>query len=229
MMKQKIGLTARIAIIAILMMAFPGTVLADGGDGGYSATANGFQITLVFAEPAETGINEFHIQIIDSMGMPVPNAKVEVTAMPVEAMSDHEEEPAEEMHGMEMATETPAVNEMDGMAGMEMSPNEPSNEMDMDSNSHVNNSEESHAEEPMQVSLEPGHEPGEYSGEITLDGSGAWIFSIHFTVDGQMTEVEIPIEVAGAVSKPGILAGFFGINATLIATAAVMKRKSISK
>jgi hypothetical protein len=44
-----------------------------------------------------------------------------------------------------------------------------------------------------------------------------------------MTEVEIPVEVVGTVSKPGILAGFFGLNATLIATAAVMKRKSISK
>jgi hypothetical protein len=227
MMKQKIGLTARIVIIATLMMSFPGTVFADGGDGGYSATANGFQITLAFAEPAETGANEFHIQISDTIGMPVSNAEVEVTAMPVEAMSDHEEGPAEEMHDMEMATEAPAVNEMDGMAGMEMSPNEPSNEME--SNSHDDNSEESHAEESMQVSLVAGHEPGEYSGEIMLDTSGTWIFSIHFTVDGQMTEVEIPVEVVGTVSKPGILAGFFGLNATLIATAAVMKRKSISK
>lgn len=227
MTTHKIGLTARIAIIAMLVMSFPGTALADGGEGGYSATANGFQITLAFAEPAETGVNEFHIQLSDSMGMPVSNAEVEVTAMPVEAMPDHEEEPAEEMQGMEMDTETPVVNEMDGMAGMEMSPNEPSNEME--SNSQDDNSEESQDEEPLKVSLEPGHEPGEYSGEILLDGSGAWIFSIHFTVDGQMTEVEIPIEVAGAVSKPGILAGFFGINAALIATAAVMKRKSISR
>ena len=227
MNKRKIGYGFRFAIIAILVLSFPGTALADGGDGGYSATANGYQITLVFSEPAQIGVNEFHILISDSMGMPVPNANVEVTATPVEEVSAHAEEPTEEMHGMEMPTVAPATGETDGMAGMDMSSDTPSDEMDM--NSIDEDDADAHEEEPIRVSLGSGHEPGEYSGEIVLDASGGWTISVHFTIGDQMTEVEIPIEVASTVSKPSILAGFFGINATMIAAAAIMRRKTTSK
>lgn len=227
MTRKNIALVARIAIIAMLLMSFPGTVLADGGKDGTSATANGYHVTLVFAEPATTGANEFHVQITDSMGMPVSNAEVEVTAMPVEGTSAHAEEPVEEMHGMDMVTATPAAQGMEDMPGMEMSPETTSNETNMDS--HGETEEDTHAEEPMQVSLESGREAGEYSGEIQLNSPGDWIFNIHFTIDDRMTEVEIPIEVARTISNINILGGFFGINATVIAAAAFMKRKPISK
>lgn len=221
-MTKKISrITARMVIIAMLLMVFPGTALADGGNGGYEATANGYHITLVFSEPVKTGVNEFHVLIADLMGMPVSNAIVEVIAMPNEEMSDHEEESIDEMHGMEMATETPAAEDAHGMSGMDM-PDE------TETDSHQEMEDVTHAEEPVVMTLAGGHEAGEYSGEIHLDASGDWIFNIHFTVDDQMTEVEIPIEVPRTISNYGILAGFFGINATVITAAAITKRKSIS-
>lgn len=221
MTKKISGIIARMIIIAMLLMAFPGTALADGGNGGYEATANGYHITLVFSEPVKTGVNEFHVLIADSMDMPVSNASVEVIAMPNEEMSAHEEESIDDMHSMEMATETPIPEDAHGMSGMDMS-------SETETNAHEEVEEVAHEEEPAAVTLTGGHEVGEYSGEIHLDASGDWIFNIHFTVDDQMTEVEIPIEVPRTISNYGILAGFIGINATVITAAAITKRKSIS-
>jgi hypothetical protein len=221
-MTEKIfGITARMAIMAMLLMAFPGTALADGGNSGYEATENGYHITLVFSEPVKTGVNEFHVLIADSMGMPVSNADVEVIAMPNQAMSVHEEESSDEMHGMEMATETPVPEDAHGMSGMDMSG-------ETEVNAHQDVEEVAYEKEPVAVTLAASHEAGEYSGEIQLEASGDWIFNIHFTLDDQMTAVEIPIEVPRAISNYGILAGFIGINATVIATAAITKRKIIS-
>lgn len=221
MAKKISGIITRMVIIAMFLLSFPGTALADGGDRGYEATANGYHITLVFSEPVKSGVNEFHVLIADSMGMPVSDAIVEVIAMPMEAMSNHSEEPAEEMHGTEMATETPAMEDVHGMSGMDMSSESETNELEVAE-------EVAHEEEPVAVTLASGHEAGEYSGEIHLDASGNWTFNIHFTLGDQMTAVEIPIEVPRAISNYGILAGFFGINATVIATAAITKRKLIS-
>lgn len=218
MTKKITGITARMIIIALLLMVFPGTALADSGNDGYEATANGYHITLVFPEPAKTGVNEFHIMIVDSLGMPVSNAIVEVAAMPVEEMSDHTEESAEDVHDMEMAAETPVQKDPHGISGMDMP-----NETKADTHGEV-----AHAEEPVAVTLASGYEAGEYSGEIHLDASGDWTFKIHFTLDDQKTEVEIPIEVLRTISNYGILAGFFGVNATVITAAAITKRKSIS-
>ena len=73
-----------VLLITAISLVMPTMALADGGaEDGYVATANGYQVELVFKEPAMAGENEFHIQITDSMGMPVPNAEVEVSAMPL--------------------------------------------------------------------------------------------------------------------------------------------------
>jgi len=82
--------TAVLLITAILLLT-PTAALADGGGNGNIVTVNGYQIELVFKEPVTVGENEFHIQITDSMGMPVTDAEVEVSAMPAEGMSAHDE------------------------------------------------------------------------------------------------------------------------------------------
>ena len=68
-------------IIATLLMSFPKTVFADGGEGGTEQEVNGYHVKLIFVEPVKAGENQFHIQITDSMGMPVTNAEVEVCFM----------------------------------------------------------------------------------------------------------------------------------------------------
>ena len=211
--------TAVLLITAILLIT-PTMAFADGGEDGYVVTANGYQVELVFKEPAAIGENEFHIQITDAMGMPVPNAEVEVSAMPAEGMTEHDEDE-------EMAAEAPSVgvmtsnNSMDDM-GMAtevpstgvMKPNEPA--------------ADEHSEEALTILLEPTMESGEYTGELHFETSGEWMFNVHFTVNGETTEVEFPIEIARALGlNYAVLAGFFGINGTVIAAAVFLKRKSL--
>ena len=213
--------TAVLLVTAILLIA-PTAALADGGENGNIVTANGFQIELVFKEPVTIGKNEFHIQITDSMGVPVPDAEVEVSAMPAEEMSAHDENSE-----TEMPTEAPSVgvmtsnNSMDGMdmateapATGVMRPNEPA--------------AEEHSEEALTNMLEPTMESGEYAGEIHFETSGEWMLNVHFTVNGETTAVDFPIEIARTLGlNYAVLAGFFGINGAVLATAAFLKRKPV--
>ena len=211
--------TAVLLITAILLLK-PNSAFADGGEDGYVVTANGYQVELVFKGPVAIGENEFHIQITDSMGMPVSNAEVEVSAMPAEGMTEHGEDE-------EMATEAPSVGVMtsnNSMDGMEMATEVPSTGV-MKPNEPAANE---HGEEVATIMLEPTTESGEYSGELHFDASGEWMFNVHFTVNGETTQVEFPIDIARTLGlNYAVLAGFFGINGTVIAMAAFLKRKPV--
>jgi hypothetical protein len=201
------------------------TARADGGEGGFVATVNGFQIALVFQEPARVGDNEFHIQITDAMGMPVPNAEVEVTAMLAETVSEHQGAASGETSGMDEPDNhisTPSSEMI--MGGMDMSTEIPSHGTDLGA----------HAEpafyenfEPINVTLEQGMKGGEYTGAIHLDRAGEWTFRIHFIVNGEINEVEFPVNIVAGNPRTGILAGFIGFNTSIIAVAAILKRKSV--
>ncbi len=213
--------TAVLLITAILLIT-PTAALADGGENGNIVTVNGFQIELVFKEPVTVGENEFHIQITDSMGMPVTDAEVEVSAMPAEGMSAHDENSE-----MEMATESPSVGVMtsnNSMDGMDMATETPSTGV-MRPNEPAG---DEHGEEALKIMLEPTAESGEYAGEMHFETSGEWMFNVHFTIDGETTEADFPIEIARTLGlNYAVLAGFFGINGTVIATAAFLKRKPL--
>ncbi len=213
--------TAVLLITAILLIT-PTAALADGGENGNIVTVNGFQIELVFKEPVTVGENEFHIQITDSMGMPVTDAEVEVSAMPAEGMSAHDENSE-----MEMATESPSVGVMtsnNSMDGMDMATETPSTGV-MRPNEPA---AEEHSEEALTIMLEPTMESGEYAGKLHFETSGEWMFNVHFTINGETTAVDLPIEIARTLGlNYAVLAGFFGINGTVIATAAFLKRKPL--
>jgi hypothetical protein len=218
MSKKLNGLITVWLIAATLLLAFPKTVFADGGEGGSEKEVNGYHITLVFAEPIKTGENQFHIQITDAMGMPITNAQVEVSAMPAEGMSEHDE-------NEEMAAEVPSVGVMTSNSdGMDMGSEAPSTGV-MQPNEPA---AEEHGEEVLTVMLEPTMESGEYAGELHFDASGEWMFNVHFTVNGETTEVDFPVEIARTLGlNYAVLAGFFAINAAAIIVAATLKRRSV--
>jgi hypothetical protein len=210
MRKTMNGFITILLAVATLLFAFPKTVFADGGEGGTEKEVNGYRITLIFVEPVKSGENQFHIQITDAMGMPVTNVEVEVSAMLTEGMEMATEAPSvgvmtSNSSGMDMATEVPSTGVM--------KPNEPAADV--------------HSEENITVMLEPTTESGEYAGNLSLDKSGEWMFNVHFTVNGETTEVDFPIEIARALGlNYAVLAGFLGINGAAIATAVILKRKS---
>jgi hypothetical protein len=211
MSKKLHGLITIFLIAVILLLAFPETVFADGGDGGVEKEVNGYHITLSFTEPINAGENQFHIQIKDAAEMPVTNAEVEVSAMPVE--------------GMDMATEAPAVGVMTSnntMDGMVTAPDVPATGVMKPNNPAV----DAHGEDVIKVMLEPTMESGEYTGKLSFDKSGEWMLNVQFKINGETSTVEFPFEVGRMLGlNYGILAGFFGINATVIASAAVLKKR----
>lgn len=213
MSKKLHGFIAIWLIVATILLALPNTAFADGGEGVSEQEVNGYHITLNFVEKAKVGENQFHIQIKDAMGMPVTNAEVEVSAMPLEGMEMETEAPSvgvmtsnNSMDSMGMATEAPTTGVM--------KPNTPA--------------ADGHAEENITVMLEPTTESGEYVGEVHVEKSGEWMFNVHFTVNGETTEVDFPVDITRTLSKNyAVLGGFFGINATVIAAAALLKPKPV--
>ena len=215
MSKQIHGRLAALLIVSALLLAFPISALADGG--GLEKEVDGYHVKLIFTEPAQVGENPFHIQINDALGMPVTGAEVKVEAMLAKGMDDGHGAAEEELSVGVMTSN----NRMSGM------------EMDSEPETGVmkpNNPAGGHgASESMTVMLEAGHEPGEYEGEVHIESSGAWMFEVHFTVNGETKAVEFPFNVTRSlILNYGILAGFIGINATVIAVAA-SKRKSVRK
>jgi hypothetical protein len=227
-------LTACLSIFLLLALPLQG-VLADGQGEGVEKEVNGYHVRLVFVEAPRIGENDFHVQITDSMGMPVANAEVMIMAAPYEDMSDHEEDANEESHGtdsmsgMDMPEAEPTEAETDSMHGMDMSEEESTDETNADAHGESQDShgsEDEHGESSMQeIALVAGHEGGEYAGTVSLHRPGDWVFHVQFTAGGQLHELELPITVAGIAAKYSILAGFFGINVVVISAAAMTKRR----
>ena len=228
MSKKLNGLIAAWLIVATFLLAFPKTVFADGGEGGIEQEVNGYHVSLNFVEPARVGENQFHIQITDAIGLPVTNAEVEVSAMPAEGMSEHGESSEaehDENSEMEMEAETPSVGVMtSNSGGMDMATEEPAAGV-MKPNEPAG---DAHGEETLSAILEPSNEAGEYAGEMHFEKSGEWMFNVHFTVNGETTEVEFPFEIARQlILNYAVLAGFIAINVIVVIMAAVHKRQTV--
>ncbi len=226
-------------LIALLALMLPVAALASGGGEGTVVTVDGYQVSLVFAEPAKVGENPFHIQILDGMGMPVRNAQVEINAMPVEEPQQHQEnmqsgKPA--MAGMDgMAAPAPTTvpeSGMSGMGGMETSstaaPADAMPGMEPAPAVAAETPEAAHPIETVKVMLAPGDSAGEYTGAIAFSAAGHWMLTAHLTINGQALEADFPVDVTGGSAGGVILAGFAGLNAALIGAAAITKRKPVS-
>ncbi|MEK6754426.1 MAG: FixH family protein [Chloroflexota bacterium] len=225
-MKRLLYTSSTLFFIIAVLFAYPHAVLANEGEGGqgFEMEVDGYHVTLASQNKWAKGENIIVVTLTDSMGMPVRNADVEVTAMPVENMPGHDESAGVEsntggMSGMDMPTEAPIAG---GMGEMVMATETPSTGVMRPNNEPAS---DGHDEEPIMALLEPAHESGQYSGEILLDKPGAWIFNVHFTINGEMLAAEFPVEIYGKNSKTAILWSFAILNAALVVTAGVMKKQ----
>lgn len=199
-----------------ITLLFPGAAFANEVIEMYEAGVNGYQVSLGFLTEIQTGENKVHVKILDPQEQPATPDEVEVMLMRVEE-SGHAET---DSHSAPAAEPT---SEHSGMSGMEMD-SEPATESNHDA------SAEPHEDSAL-VALEAGHESGEYEGVLHFEKSGEWNVVVHFTVEEQPLEVAFPVTVARTFSKPGVLAGIFGLNVAIVLTAAALKstksRKSL--
>jgi hypothetical protein len=193
-------------VILLILLILPVTALANGGEGEnkFTQTINGYQVTLVFEKPAMVGENQVHIQLSDAQNMPIPNASLGVSV--IEGRPEHTE------------MNTSAADSMAGMPGMEGMEGMPEQPASSDTHNDM-----------VMVVFEPGHESGEYAGNLPLQKAGEWIIRVHLTAQNDTVEFDFPISVVSQ-SGPGrtILAGFLAVNGAIIATAVFMKRKPVS-
>jgi hypothetical protein len=84
-----------------------------------------------------------------------------------------------------------------------------------------------HAEMGM-TRLAVGHHSEEYTGEIAIETAGDYVIRVHLTVQGELTEVDFPLNVAQSQNGSGILAVFFAVNVAIIAGAVILKPKPVS-
>lgn len=197
------------SVISLLILILPGTAPAHGVGEGATVKVDGYQVSLVFAEPAKTGGNPLHVHILNGAGMPVRDAQVGISAMPIEDWRQHQKSMEsgapmggmQGMHGMNHGSVNtmPDMPDMPGMGAMPTAVT--SNEL-------------------------PGM-GGDYVGAVTFAAAGHWILNTHFSINGRMLNAAFPVDVAKDSTSFAILAGFAVLNALIIWVASQNKRKAV--
>ena len=231
MNKIKLHLTLVVLLIMVNALLFPRTVSASKPGETFEAEVNGYHVSLSFTREIKAGENEVHVQIVDSQDQFVTPTELGISVIPIEE-EVHEATESHDLHGTEQAaehsTDTTAtsghaapVSGHANMPGMDTdSEPAPQSSHNMETGSH---------EEFGMVMLEPEMHGSEYKGAINFDQAGEWNLVVHFTVGDELLEVDFPLNVAGTISKYGVLAGIFGLNIAIVSTAAILKRNTAKK
>lgn len=244
-MKHSLPLILLLLIAALMTaLALPTPALADGGEGGltFTQTINGYTVNLVFQTTPVVGKNPIHLQILDAAGTPVTGADVEISIEKAEAddhgdeenrgaETDHEEESssnAEEGHTEEAPTSVP-----DSMPGMGEMGSEATSTPDamssINSMSPVEVDPSAEHEEMGMTTLEPGHEAGEYEGELVIENDGDLVIRAHIAMQGELLEADFPLHVEKSNAGAIVLGLFATINTAILGAAFVFKQKSLGK
>lgn len=204
-MKRLLYTSSTLFFIMTILFAKPYAVLANEGDGGHrlEKEVNGYHVTLTSQNEWVKGGNTIVVTLADGMGMPLSKADVEILITP------KSDEHAEAIHGAEP--------QEDAMPGM-----------DMGAHAIETPSMPTHKEEnsPPLVMME-SDEPGMYVLETHLESSAEHDVHVMFHVNGEMLQADFVVEVSGTSSRTVVLWSFGVINVALIASASVMKKRSV--
>jgi hypothetical protein len=207
-MKGFLHITLTLLIMIAIVSATPSSVLASEGDDEHALEmeVNGYHVTLDSQNDWKKGENIIVVTLMDSMGMPVQGADVEILIAAKSA--EHAEPETEAAHGAEQGHSS--------MPGMDMG--EPAVEAaDMPA----------HDEEmtnPISLSESEG---GVYVIETHLESSGPHEMSVMFHVNGEMLQADFVVEILEVLSKAIVLWSFVAINVVLIASAGILKKQAI--
>ena len=222
-----------LVLVIMISLALPMPAKADDGENGLtlSQILNGYTVTIVFDKPVIVGENPIHIQLVDAAGMPMNGADVEISLVEAGDITAVAESSIPNDMIASPTLVAPTQSSMTGMSDMSASnpaqpTNTPSAMTSINSMSPVGQSM-SHDEMGM-VALDAGSESGMYEGALMMESDGAMIVRAHITINGKLSEVDFPVQVAKSKSGAIILLSFFVFNGALILAALVMKSRSAS-
>ena len=208
-MKRLLHITLTLLIMIALVTVNPSSVLASEGDDGNALEmeVNGIHITLASQNDWKKGENTIVVTLMDSMGMPVKSADVELLIAP--KSDEHAVPEMETVHGAEQGHNT--------MPGMDMG--EPATEAsDMPTHDE---------EQANPISMRESEEHGVYVVETHLESSGSHEVNVMFHAHGEMLQADFVVEIPRVVSKTIVLWSFVMVNVVLIASAGILKKQSI--
>lgn len=83
--------------------------------------------------------------------------------------------------------------------------------------------------DPEVVTLTPGSNAGEYTGDINLYNHGAWTATVEYTSNGKPQSTQLDFDVENSGPNWIVIGGFIGAVAVIIVTAAILKKKKSAK
>ncbi|HMB25585.1 MAG TPA: hypothetical protein VKP08_22245 [Anaerolineales bacterium] len=207
-MKRFLHIALILLIMIVILSANPSSALASEGDDEHAleVEVNGYHVTLDSQNDWKKGENTIVVTLMDSMGMPVQNADVEILiAAKSDELAEPETEPAHE-----------AEQGHSSMPGMDMG-------------DHVVEASDmsAHGEEmakPISLSESEG---GIYVIKTHLESSGPYEMSVMFHVNGEMLQADFVVDILEVLAKAIVLWGFVAINVVLIASAGILKKQTI--
>jgi|GEM_PF-1749537 len=83
--------------------------------------------------------------------------------------------------------------------------------------------------DPEVVTLTPGSNAGEYTGDINLYNHGAWTAMVEYAANGKTQSTQLNFDVENSGPNWIVIGGFIGAVAVIIVTAAILKKKKSAK
>ena len=187
-------------VMSLLILLLVGKFLTQDGSQGATVSTGEYQVSQSFPEAIKVGRNPVNLKLLDSTGIPVSGAHLEISSIaahPEATMESH----------THMMSDMPGMNHgmhaMNNMPGMNPEP--------IVARSHGFN-----------------QMPGDYFAVIPFSTPGQWTLNTHSIINGQTLDANFPIKVVEShTSSFVILAGFAGLNVLIIWIAFVNRRKAV--
>ena len=178
---------------------------SDEDEHAMEMEVNGYHVKLVSQNEWKKGENTIVVTLMDSMGMPVRNADVEILI----ASKTDTHSASESEHGSEQ--------QHDSMPGMDMG---------------EDSAEVSHMPDHNEQTTEPlvmneTDERGMYTLQTHLESSGEHEVNVMFHINGEMIQATFVVDILQSFSKNLVLWGFVLINMALIVSAGFLKKQSV--
>jgi hypothetical protein len=186
-------------VVLILLLILPITVRADGGEQGTEFTQTVDGYQVTLIFEKPAAVGKNQIHVRVYDAQNRPVSAGELVISVVKDQVEHDMESHSDTHG-----DVPSMSEQP----VAPPPSE-------------------HAETGI-THLSPSHHGGEYAGEIAIETAGDWMIRVHLTLQGEMTEVDFPLEVVQPQNGSSVLVTFFAINIAIVAVALILKPKPIS-
>jgi hypothetical protein len=237
------------SLIALLILFSPlKRARADSGYAGLHTTVDGYTVELIFPNgQPNAGPNDALVRILDASGQPISSARVQVAAVAVQSAaatahghgaSDHDGVSTGAVQSAGATEHGYGASDHDGVStGGHDSAGTSEHGGQIDA--HTDNSIAPQADatdnhghttgadhiDTIMTQMEAATGAGSYTSVIHFETAGAWQVQVQFNHDGVDHAAHFAVTVAEPARDWRILGAFGGVNALIIVTAGVLKRR----